>query len=444
MSRSVIKNLIYSASYYNFVDLLDRKTICIAESVQTAKLLITVLINPKHSTSKISKKDWDYYCSSIRQSQDFLCSSTLNKGFFSEINEFTDAIFLLYSISSKGEGKTTLQLIGFVLCDFNDNISDKKYESLYIDAICANPKNVKHLTKVDDDILNSLSAGSILLNYVEYWGVNNPNKYSFKQLKLSALAYVINYYRRPATKGGPGFKLTNDCSKPEDPEIVQLADLNAKRKFRSEDYIDNLIRVEKAYQLSNDNPAEFNKLLYEYLSNSPAEAPSPAKHTPTIKRKSDEIELTPAERSNPQSNKQVAYLVKEVSSNTNKGANGILDLLLLLTKKGYSVSCQEGSSKPTKRAWYTKIDEANKCLDDGFTMVKCMPPSLILGKCSTTATTPPTSSQKPLVGGQALDISSIIPGNTIPGVKIEVIPSSIFQKKKQKRQKNSKTKKKKI
>ena len=83
--------------------------------------------------------------------------------------------------------------------DLNGDEEDD--ETLYIDALCANP-DVRYIP-----IGGIKGVGTMLMRQIE-WYARDSGEYSI--LKLSALPYVINYYRKL------GFRHIQDCDELQD------------------------------------------------------------------------------------------------------------------------------------------------------------------------------------------------------------------------------------
>tara|TARA_B100000524_G_C23643027_1_gene367399 strand:+ start:41 stop:1300 length:1260 start_codon:yes stop_codon:yes gene_type:complete len=183
-------------------------------------------------------EEWKKAGDIIIQNQNYTCSSKINKGFFDKdkLTYDTDIIILLYVFS--GYKYKNAVLNGFVMCDDLNILpegtdEDEAENSLYIDAICSNPRRPKRLGQ---DLPN-VSFGRKLLDNVkdlarskEYYG-----------LTLSSLMYIINYYRKYGFRHLP--KLNGEIQH-EDDTLKRLADNNLKFKFSDDTEMEDLMWVE--------------------------------------------------------------------------------------------------------------------------------------------------------------------------------------------------------
>ena len=125
-----------------------------------------------------------------------------------------------------------------------------KEGTLYIDAICTN-------TEVRDKGVGRIrGAGTLLMNAIELYALNPNNEFEgepFDNIKLSALPYVIGYYRKL------GYRHVHRCRSLErradgvlvEPsaraEITELAESAAmQRKFPNNEVMDNALKIELA------------------------------------------------------------------------------------------------------------------------------------------------------------------------------------------------------
>ena len=241
-----------------------------------------------------TQKTFKTMAASIRQSvtgKKDLCGGQLNKSFFSEVHKDADVLFLLYQISQTSQRKK-FRFSGFVCCndltalDKNSNEElkhehvedcdllpeEREYDAgkggktLYIDAICAKsnvlgPEAEFAKEKAGDQDVPKIRLGLVLLNTVEDYAKLRD----FDQLKLSALTYVINYYRRL------GYRHDCGCGDSETPEIERLGEKASQFIFGSDKVALLTYNLEKAIDLCisgqtlEDTQLEIFEALKGYL-----------------------------------------------------------------------------------------------------------------------------------------------------------------------------------
>lgn len=200
----------------------------------------------------MTETNFGYVTRGIRQSvngDNDLCSGQLNKAFFSGIEANADVVFILYNIQGDSVSNKKYRFAGFVCCndlsvEEEDEEGNLKYKhhpdpcdeeggeenkggkTLYIDAICG---KVNELGPELDFRLEQgerpLRIGNVLLNIVEDYAKMRD----YDQLKLSALTYVINYYRKI------GYRHNKGCNDVEKEDIIRLGDKLSRCIFKSED-----------------------------------------------------------------------------------------------------------------------------------------------------------------------------------------------------------------
>jgi hypothetical protein len=242
-----------------------------------------------NTTIKENSKDWKYAISRVRSSMDKklgkndMCRDSIPKEFFDKeyMLEDTNIIFIMTD-KLKTRHKSN-SMVAFSLC--NDlNLEENKKDGLYLDAICGQ------------------GYGSKLIDIIEQYSKLKK----FKFIKLSALSYVINYYRNK------GYRHRKKCSMKEgqasrEERIPILADLNRKKKFKNDEDV--------------------------------------------IEWEEDEDENV-------------------IKSSIQEKDPEFIYLLKLLSSRGYSVNCDEVGKYPSSTRTYPLLK--NKCLDEGFTMIKCL------------------------------------------------------------------------
>ena len=346
--------------------------------------------------------------STIRTGQKTLCSGQISRAFFSEMEKSADVFFLLYLLSvparASDVNKRSLRLIGFVSCndlsqsDLEEEEDTDKHEhvmqcdrpasdgggdqtsenpggkTLYIDAICAKLQlrgnetavpnvnmdgtEVNNLGEVNTKGAIKISVGKVLLSLVEQYALLND----FKQLKLSALGYVINYYRKM------GYLHNFGCGSSETEEIKAAGTKAAKTLFKSEDQANLVYYVEKALKFldksrsKSDQEVDFEKDLKKYLEDTSID----------YEEKYDSIEELFNDLPTPKGGEKLT-LDKVLSADVDKDYYGYYNLLRLLTKDKFSVACGEGKHSERQAARVRDEDgDPVDCTDEGFTMRKCL------------------------------------------------------------------------
>ena len=233
------------------------------------------------------KKNWDYVFSQIFQATTIkggkdLCNGAIPKGFFDKESVDSDTSMIFIIESRLESRKRSFHMVGFSLCNDLNIESDKN--GIYLDAICTRPR-----------------YGSILLDFIEKFA--KEKRFDF--IKLSSLAYVINYYRKR------GYRHVKNCKNKEgegyrEEQISRMAELNSHKKFKDDDAI-----IE--YEEDEDD-----KIIRK-----------------SIQEKDIEF----------------------------------VNFLKLLSSRGYGVNCSNHKDRPSKYRTYSFLDK--KCMDEGFTMIKC-------------------------------------------------------------------------
>ena len=160
--------------------------------------------------------------------------------------EETSLVFVLLGVRAPRRAN----VYGFALCNdlTNERHFDERHEeeeSLYIDALCANPTQIRE----DRRVALKASAGKILMNAVETYARGQ----GIKNIRLSALPYVIHYYRKLGYRHiRPGQNMED-----EDPTITGLADQVGTKRYKSDTEIENAHKIEMALAfLSLGSPDE--------------------------------------------------------------------------------------------------------------------------------------------------------------------------------------------
>ena len=196
-------------------------------------------------------KNWKKAGKVIIDNQNYSCSGKISKGFFDSDKLFydTDIIVLLYVFT----GRNNALLNGFVMCDdlniVPENVDESEAEnSLYIDAICSNPRKPRRMGKP----LPPVSFGRKLLDHVKEFARENE----YNGLSLSSLMYIINYYRKYGFRHLP--KLNGDVQV-EDKQLEQLADNNLNFKFTDDTEMEDFMWVEIVERMLKGKDIEVKK-----------------------------------------------------------------------------------------------------------------------------------------------------------------------------------------
>ena len=315
--------------------------------------------------SNISKVTWNYIAAGIRNAQHSFCKGELSSNFFNKekLETYTDVIVTLSMIENASDKSRheheRVRLIGFVMCNDLKTHADfaEIQDTLYIDAICGNTLGVRpppakagnlwtepvYNLNSESDPHTAIKVGKIMLNMVEHYAINS----GFEQLKLSALSYVINYYRNI------GYRHIEGGDMPEEPSLEQLAKAVSKKKYKSEEDVDTQMRIERAIQLSDNSTDKLKENLKLYLNMDTDDLPSDKKTTLLINKLDPSLSISAVK--------------------TDDGKNGIYDLLVKLTQLEFAPNCV-GTEIPIRRNWLQMIDGefVTKCIDEGFTMRKSL------------------------------------------------------------------------
>jgi len=185
-------------------------------------------------------------------------------------------------------------------------------------------------------------------------------------IKLSALPYVINYYRKL------GFRHVMDCGDLEDDaeetyaeddaEIKRLAKENMRNRFKSDVIIDKAMRVELAKEKQMQGKGTYDeKMKKDYYMSNLNKYFEPY----LIKFRLEDEEIKAYDNDKPD---------KEINELLDQDNSAILELLNVLRGKGFSVACQEPRGKNVRHA--TEMDSDGDimfpCDEDGYTMKKCL------------------------------------------------------------------------
>lgn len=357
---------IHEECSYRLILDYEGKLITSEDQDEKKKLCVCVYKNPYSYTDdedgKISQASWNYITAGIRNSQHLFCRGELNSNFFNKekTQKDIDVIFTLSIIEEESESRShnKNRLIGFSMCVdlqlYEDN--HENYSTLYIDSICGNTSGIRNPAKISSDSLWSepvynlndelephkkIKVGKILLNIIEMYAI----RAGFEQMKLSALSYVINYYR------SIGYKHIKARDEPEDETVTELAVNVSKKKFKSEQEVDNQMRIERAIQLCDNNIDKLKENLKLYL----------------------DLKKIPNEKETNLYLQKIKPSLSIENLKTEDGKKGIYDLLVKLTQLDFSPNCS-GTEIPVRRNWLKNVDGEfiSKCIEEGFTMRKSL------------------------------------------------------------------------
>lgn len=317
-----------------------------------AMFKLVVLKNPyEYKDESSTLREWNAAGVSIRQSNFKMCQGSIERTFFQgSMIDDSSVVFLLYFLA-RTRTRVNPELIGFALTnDLNGDEEDD--ETLYIDALCANP-DVRYIP-----IGGIKGVGTMLMRQIE-WYARDSGEYGI--LKLSALPYVINYYRKL------GFRHIQNCDElqddaretyaEEDDTIKTLAQRNMQNRLKSDVLIDKAMRVELAKEkriLGKGNQDYYMSNLNKYFE--------PYR----IKFRIENDALVALNEDN-KKDKEVMKLLDEDNSS-------ILELLNMLRGKGFAVACPETQGKNMRHniRYDSDGDIIFPCDEDGYTMRKCL------------------------------------------------------------------------
>jgi len=290
---------------------------------------------------------WKVATSSIRASNGILCKGGINRAFFQDEKlDETDIIFRLYFIGKTDTTRAAAPinqatggtLAGFVMVDLTQDGTS----TYYIDAICADLKR--------GGVEQQKRLGSLLVKQVEDYAMRNGGEV----VKLSALAYVIGYYRKL------GYRHIRACPPgktdiTENPVIKKAAEEALSLKFASDEDLDLALRAElakknsKKMQSKRLEQKELIKGLYDYFD-----------HEYKFGIVDDEVVAIEGDDTG-----KITGLVRTDNS-------AILRLLTYLRNANFAVNCGAGAPKDDLKTKDAKGNYDFHCNDEGFTMMKCL------------------------------------------------------------------------
>ena len=329
---------------------------------QQASFRLDIIRNPDEHEEAATKRQWKDTAVTVRKSNFKMCQGSISIDFFhGETVEDTSIVFLLYFMARTRTGQHA-ELVGFALCDEEDDDDDEDVDTLYINALCANP-DVRY---VPEGGIKGL--GSILMKQIEYFARDEG---SYDSIRLSALGYVINYYRRF------GFRHVSSCDElrkdrrktgnetwvEKDKDIRKAAEANMKHRFAKESHLEESVMVELAKEKKiHATGKNADRIRMDYL----------LANLNFYFRSADVKFIDMAGRiiaikDNDTIDKRLSDLVYQDNSS-------VLKLVNVLRRKGFSVECDEETGRSTRHNY--RLDEDGDpdfhCSDEGYTMRKCL------------------------------------------------------------------------
>lgn len=347
-----------------------------------ASYVVEIYENPvQYEESITTIADWDKVGVSVRQSNNRLCQGVINQEFFSgKTTSEASVIFMLYYLSTGRNMRLTKTLLGFALTtdlridhESDEDDDDDDHDTLYIDAICTNT-DIRHIPTV-----GIRGVGTILMNTVEEYAIKND----FTNIKLSALPYVIGYYRRL------GYRHVNRCEdlkitrhgmlEEKDTDIAKASN-NVNMRFRNDEQLDYALKIELAkmnIMLAPDVPIGHREQM-EYLVsnlNSYFKTDGIGFIIDNINQETKIVAIDVTGVRNGVDRATLDYITNLISEDNFP----LLHLINILRLKGFSVGCsesevQQGESMRHITRRDSDGDIVFNCLDEGFTMRKCLIP----------------------------------------------------------------------
>ena len=196
-----------------------------------------------------SQTEWNNISASVRNMANTTCQGKVSKEFISDnLQEETDIIMILkLSTQNVRTGENRQNAVAFIMINLIEP------NTLYIDVLCGSVSE-----RVSQGISMRPGPGKILLNYAELFAKTLGRD----TLQLSALPYVIGYYRKMGYRHiQPGAEDTEPSS------VTATADDFGKMRFKSDEQFKQAFLIAHAYVLSNGNQEQFIHNLNEYLGN---------------------------------------------------------------------------------------------------------------------------------------------------------------------------------
>lgn len=289
-------------------------------------------------------KDFNFHLKRIRQAVPLLCKQAVSKEYIDVDDNEYKFLIVAYSKGSERSKNKPTTIIGFML------MTELEENKLEVTIICVG----NHFReKAKDD---SKGLGNRLFQHL----YSLCKKHDYNVIQLSALPYVINYYRKM------GFRhiLEPKCyGKDREPtKIKHLAEAFAKENFTSDDDVKMRIKIDKTIQ------------LHIQLNNNKKEIRDLDKLTDTIKTLI-EGEISDKKR-------QMEFLDYYKKSRRTFGENKTITFFETLVKEGFSSECDATDRAYRTRQWLDETEDP-RCIDEGIIMSKCLDvkPRIIRAKC---------------------------------------------------------------
>ena len=315
---------------------------------------LDVFFNPS-AAEEGTDTEWKNLGRMIRTSRGKMCHSVIPRGFLDQDTiDDTFAIMMLYGMTTSRTKGHRPVLIGFALLEYD---SDEPKE-IYLNALCGNA-----------DIRNPpqgrrLSPGRILMVQLEWLA----RSMKFNVIKLSALSYVINYYRKQGFrhvkvckngKDGLARKNKSRLVIEKDKDIVAAAKRFADNRFSSENDVEDAFLLEMAQHFKSLGSHEekqqdmIRQLNKEYQQRD-------------IHFGIEDGEIVPRKRDN-------SKIAKSIAKRMKRGNTGTYEFLRMLRQKGFAVECEDknrGNRGDLERD--SDGDYGMGCSGDGYEMRKCL------------------------------------------------------------------------
>ena len=324
---------------------------------------LEVIFNPE-AAEEGTNTEWNDIGRRIRTSRGKMCHSVIPRGFLDkETMDDTFAVMLLYGISETRKQHSRPVMIGFALLEYDPD----EPKEIYLNALCGNA-----------DIRNPpqgrrLSPGRILMVQLEWLA----RSMKFNVIKLSALSYVINYYRKLGfrhvhacknAKNGLARKSKSNEVIEKDKDVVASARRFAKNKFVSEDDVEDAFLLEMARSLEMIGTSK------EKLDNVARELTREYQQRDILFRVEDG-KIVPYKKSNGKLDKQLQKRIQRANTSA-------YEFLSLLRRKGFAVECEdENRGRRGDLERDSDGDYGMGCSGDGYTMRKCLnryaPPPMV-------------------------------------------------------------------
>lgn len=278
----------------------------------------------------------------IKNSINILCKKAIPPDYINIDNNNYSDLIIAFSKGSERNQKDFTTILGFVVLCQNDN------NCIEIELICVgNQFRNKQLFEVK-------GLGYKLFNKVE----DLCKDKNLNIIKLAALPYVINYYRKM------GFKhiLEPNCNgKDKENKILKkLAEYFYKTKFDNDIQVEMFMRIDKIIKLHSEKENKTYKITnlksleYDILS------------------LLNSFELTLKEKK--------LYIHYYKLSKKTFGNNKILDFMEKLVELGFSKECDKIKNVFRNRSLLNA--ELNPiCCNEGFIMTKCLNDNKHLPRC---------------------------------------------------------------